>query len=152
VLSCIDSRTTTEHIFDLGLGDIFSVRIAGNILNEDILGSMEFGIHEIGVKLIVVLGHTKCGAIIGACNHVKLGNLTTLLNKIQPAIDSETTFTLNRNGSNLEFVNKVSEQNVFLTIERIKKESPLIAELETAGKIKIVGGLYDVETGLVNFY
>ena len=152
VLSCIDSRTTTEHIFDLGLGDIFSVRIAGNILNEDILGSMEFGIHEIGVKLIVVLGHTKCGAIIGACNHVKLGNLTTLLNKIQPAIDSETTFTLNRNGSNLEFVNKVSEQNVFLTIERIKKESPLIAELETAGKIKIVGGLYDVETGIVNFY
>lgn len=152
VLSCIDSRTTTEHIFDLGLGDIFSVRIAGNILNEDILGSMEFGIHEIGVKLIVVLGHTKCGAIIGACNHVKLGNLTTLLNKIQPAIDSETTFTLNRNGSNLEFVNKVSEQNVFLTIERIQKESPLIAELETAGKIKIVGGLYDVETGIVNFY
>jgi carbonic anhydrase len=152
VLSCIDSRTTTEHIFDLGLGDIFSVRIAGNILNEDILGSMEFGIHEIGVKLIVVLGHTKCGAIIGACNHVKLGNLTTLLNKIQPAIDSETTFTLNRNGSNLEFVNKVSEQNVLLTIERIKRESPLIAELEAAGKIKIVGGLYDVETGIVNFY
>jgi carbonic anhydrase len=152
VLSCIDSRTTTEHIFDLGLGDIFSVRIAGNILNEDILGSMEFGIHEIGVKLIVVLGHTKCGAIIGACNHVKLGNLTTLLNKIQPAIDSETTFTLNRNGTNLEFVNKVSEQNVILTIERIKRESPLIAELEAAGKIKIVGGLYDVETGIVNFY
>ena len=152
VLSCIDSRTTTEHIFDLGLGDIFSVRIAGNILNEDILGSMEFGIHEIGVKLIVVLGHTKCGAIIGACNHVKLGNLTTLLNKIQPAIDSETTFTIDRNGSNLDFVNKVSEQNVLLTIERIKKESPLIADLEAAGKIKIVGALYDVETGIVSFY
>jgi MFS superfamily sulfate permease-like transporter len=152
VLSCIDSRTTTEHIFDLGLGDIFSVRIAGNILNEDILGSMEFGIHEIGVKLIVVLGHTKCGAIIGACNHVKLGNLTTLLNKIQPAIDSETTFTLDRNGSNLDFVNKVSEQNVLLTIERIKNESSLIADLEAAGKIKIVGALYDVETGIVSFY
>ena len=152
VLSCIDSRTTTEHIFDLGLGDIFSVRIAGNILNEDILGSMEFGIHEIGVKLIVVLGHTKCGAIIGACNHVKLGNLTNLLNKVQPAIDSETSFTINRNGSNLDFVNKVSELNVLLTIERIKKESPLIAELEAIGKIKIVGGLYDVETGIVNFY
>lgn len=152
VLSCIDSRTTTEHIFDLGLGDIFSVRIAGNILNEDILGSMEFGIHEIGVKLIVVLGHTKCGAIIGACNHVKLGNLTSLLNKVQPAIDSETSFTINRNGSNLDFVNKVSELNVLLTIERIKKESQLIAELESIGKIKIVGGLYDVETGVVNFY
>jgi carbonic anhydrase len=152
VLSCIDSRTTTEHIFDLGLGDIFSVRIAGNILNEDILGSMEFGIHEIGVKLIVVLGHTKCSAIIGACNHVKLGNLTALLNKIQPAIDQETTFKLQRDGSNMEFVNRVSEINVLLTIERIKKESPLIAELEAIGKIKIVGGLYNVETGIVDFY
>jgi carbonic anhydrase len=99
-----------------------------------------------------VLGHTKCGAIIGACNHVKLGNLTTLLNKIQPAIDSETTFTLDRNGSNLDFVNKVSEQNVLLTIERIKNESSLIADLEAAGKIKIVGALYDVETGIVSFY
>lgn len=152
VLSCIDSRTTTEHVFDLGLGDIFSVRIAGNILNEDILGSMEFAIHEIGVKLIVVLGHTKCGAIIGACNHVQLGNLTTLLGKIQPAIDKETSFTLNRDGSNLDFVDKVSELNVLLTIERIKKESPIIAELESAGKIKIVGGLYNVETGIVDFY
>ncbi len=152
VLSCIDSRTTTEHIFDLGLGDIFSVRIAGNILNEDILGSMEFVIHEIGVKLIVVLGHTKCSAIIGACNHVKLGNLTALLNKIQPAIDQETTFKLQRDGSNMEFVNRVSEINVLLTIERIKKESPLIAELEAIGKIKIVGGLYNVETGIVDFY
>ena len=152
VLSCIDSRTTSEHIFDLGLGDIFSIRIAGNILNNDILGSMEFGIHEVGVKLVVVLGHTKCGAIIGACNHVQLGHLTGLLNKVQGAIDRETTFTTHRDGSNIDFVNKVSELNVLLTIERIKKESPLIADLEAAGKIKIVGGLYDVETGIVNFY
>ena len=152
VLSCIDSRTTTEHIFDLGLGDIFSVRIAGNILNEDILGSMEFGVHEIGVKLIVVLGHTKCGAIIGACNHVELGNLTALLEKVKPAIQNEKTVIEYRNGSNSVFVDKVAEQNVFCTIERIRQESQLICELENQGKIKIVGGLYDVETGKVNFY
>lgn len=152
VLSCIDSRTTTEHIFDLGLGDIFSVRIAGNILNEDILGSMEFGVHEIGVKLIVVLGHTKCGAIIGACNHVELGNLTALLEKVKPAIENEKTVIEHRNGSNSVFVDKVAEQNVFCTIERIRQESSLICELENQGKIKIVGGLYDVETGKVNFY
>lgn len=152
ILSCIDSRTTTEHIFDLGLGDIFSVRIAGNILNDDILGSMEFGIHEIGVKLIVVLGHTKCGAITGACNHVKLGKLTTLLEKVQPAIESEKSILENRNGSNEIFVNKVSEQNVFHTIDRIRKESSIIAGLEQEGKIKIVGGIYDVETGKVEFF
>jgi carbonic anhydrase len=152
VLSCIDSRTTTEHIFDLGFGDIFSVRIAGNILNEDILGSMEFGVHVVGVKLVVVLGHTKCGAIIGACNHVKLDNLTTLLNKVEPAIESEQTVTTNRDGSNSEFVKKVTELNVRLTIERIRKESKIIAEQEKLGTIKIVGGMYDVETGIVSFY
>lgn len=152
VLSCIDSRTTTEHIFDLGLGDIFSVRIAGNILNKDILGSMEFGVHEVGVKLIVVLGHTKCGAIIGACNHVQLGNLTTLLEKIKPAIENEKTITEDRTGNNKLFVNKVAEQNVFNTITRIRNESAIISAEEKAGKIKIVGGLYDVETGKVIFY
>jgi MFS superfamily sulfate permease-like transporter len=152
ILSCIDSRTTAEHIFDLGLGDIFSIRIAGNILNEDILGSMEFGVHEIGVKLIVVLGHSKCGAIVGACNHVELGNLTALLEKVKPAIENEQTVTEYRNGSNSVFVDKVSEQNVLYSIERIRQESTLINELEKAGKIKIVGGFYDVETGKVNFY
>lgn len=152
VLSCIDSRTTTEHIFDLGLGDIFSVRIAGNILNNDILGSMEFGIREIGVKLIVVLGHTKCSAIIGACNKLEFGNLTGLLDKIKPAIANEKTILENRDGSNNQFVNKVSEQNIFHTIERIRLESTIVAELEKAGKIKIVGGLYDVDTGKVDFY
>ncbi len=152
ILSCIDSRTTTEHIFDLGLGDIFSVRIAGNVLNEDILGSMEFGIHKIGVKLIVVLGHTKCGAIIGACDHVQLGNLTTLLDKIKPAIENEKTVLEDRNGSNNIFVNRVSEQNVFHTIERIRKESALVSQYEQEGKIKIVGGMYDVETGKITFY
>ena len=152
ILSCIDSRTTTEHIFDLGLGDIFSVRIAGNILNEDILGSMEFGVHKIGVKLVVVLGHTKCGAIAGACSHVKLGNLTGLLEKINPAIDSETTIETDRDGSNPVFVDKVAELNVHKTIDRIRNESSLIAEYEKEGKIKIVGGMYSVETGGVTFF
>lgn len=152
ILSCIDSRTTTEHIFDLGLGDIFSVRIAGNILNEDILGSMEFGVHKIGVKLVVVLGHTKCGAIAGACSNVKLGNLTGLLEKINPAIESEVTTETDRDGSNPVFVDKVAELNVHKTMDRIRNESSLIAEYEKEGKIKIVGGMYSVETGGVTFF
>jgi carbonic anhydrase len=152
ILSCIDSRTSAELIFDQGLGDIFSIRIAGNILNEDILGSMEFATKVVGTKVLVVLGHTKCGAIVGACNHVELGNLTTLLNKIQPAIFNEKTTTENRTGSNAEFVNNVTEINVHLTIERIRRESPIIAEMEQLGQIKIVGGIYDVVTGEVNFH
>ncbi len=152
ILSCIDSRTSAELIFDQGLGDIFSIRIAGNILNEDILGSMEFATKLVGTKLIVVLGHTKCGAIVGACNHAEMGHLTTLLNKIQPAIYNEKTITEKRDGSNPEFVYKVTELNVHLTIERIRRESPIIAELESTGKIKIVGALYEVENGKVTFY
>ncbi|MBC7411196.1 MAG: bifunctional SulP family inorganic anion transporter/carbonic anhydrase, partial [Bacteroidia bacterium] len=152
VLSCIDSRTTTEHVFDLGLGDIFSVRVAGNILNEDILGSMEFATKIVGTKLVVVLGHTKCGAIAGACNNIKMGNLTAVLNKIQPAVLAEETITLNRDGDNMEFVNKVSTNNVHLTIERIRAESPIIRELENTGQVKLVGAMYDIKTGKVNFY
>jgi carbonic anhydrase len=121
-------------------------------LNEDILGSMEFATKVVGTKVIVVLGHTKCGAIVGACNHIEMGNLTTLLNKIQPAIFNEKTTTENRDGSNTAFVNNVTEINVHLTIERVRRESPIIAELEQQGQIKIVGGLYDVETGVVTFY
>lgn len=152
ILSCIDSRTSAELIFDQGLGDIFSIRIAGNILNEDILGSMEFGTKVVGTKVILVLGHTKCGAIVGACNHIEMGNLTKLLNKIQPAIVAEKNIKDNRTGSNIEFVNNVTELNVHLTIDRIRRESPIIAELEQNGQIKIVGGMYDVETGKVNFF
>ncbi len=152
ILSCIDSRTSAELIFDQGLGDIFSIRIAGNILNEDILGSMEFATKVVGTKVIVVLGHTKCGAIVGACNHVEMGNLTTLLNKIQPAIYQEKETQENRTGSNPVFVRNVTEINIDLTMERIRRESPIIAELETEGKIKIVGGMYDVETGVVTFH
>jgi carbonic anhydrase len=152
ILSCIDSRTSAELTFDQGLGDIFSIRIAGNILNEDILGSMEFATKIVGTKVLIVLGHTKCGAIQGACNHVELGNLTTLLNKIQPAIFNEKKTTENRTGSNSDFVNNVTELNVHLTIDRVRRESPIIAEMEELGQIKIVGGLYDVETGEVQFY
>lgn len=152
ILSCIDSRVSAELIFDQGLGDIFSIRIAGNILNEDILGSMEFATKIAGTKVLVVLGHTKCGAITGACNHVEMGNLTTLLNKIQPAILNEKITTENRDGSNADFVKNVTEINVHLTLERIRKESPIITELAQQGHIKIIGALYEVETGKVTFY
>jgi carbonic anhydrase len=152
ILSCIDSRTSAELIFDQGLGDIFSIRIAGNILNEDILGSMEFATQIVGAKLIVVLGHTKCGAIVGACNHVEMGNLTTLLNKIQPAIFSEKQTRDNRTGSNAMFVNNVTKLNVHLTIDRIRRESPIIAELENSGRIQIIGGIYNVDNGQVTFF
>lgn len=152
ILSCIDSRTSAELIFDQGLGDVFSIRIAGNILNEDVLGSMEFATKVVGTKIILVLGHTKCGAIVGACNNVEMGNLTALLNKIKPAIAGENTITGDRSGANGEFVKKVTDIHVHLTIDRIRQESPVVAELEQQGNIKIVGGMYDVETGLVTFY
>lgn len=152
ILSCIDSRTSAELIFDQGLGDIFSIRIAGNVLNEDILGSMEFATKVVGTKVIVVLGHTKCGAIVGACNHVELGNLTGLLIKIQPAIDIEESIKENRSGTNTDFVNKVTDIHVNLTINRIREESPVVAELEEQGLIKIIGGVYDVENGQVTFF
>lgn len=152
ILSCIDSRTSAELIFDQGLGDIFSIRIAGNILNEDILGSMEFATKVAGSKIIVVLGHTRCGAIAGACNHVEMGNLTTLLKKIQPAIETETSIADNRNGSNESFVQKVAEINVHHTMDRIRKESEIVAGMEKEGLIRIVGGMYNVETGKVSFF
>lgn len=152
ILSCMDSRTSAELIFDQGLGDIFSIRIAGNILNEDILGSMEFATKVVGTKIILVLGHTKCGAIVGACNNVELGNLTSVLTKIKPAIELETVTLADRTGSNVSFVNNVTENNVHLTIAKIKQESPIIAELLQAGSLKIVGGMYNVETGQVTFY
>lgn len=152
ILSCIDSRTSSELIFDQGLGDIFSCRIAGNILNEDILGSMEFACKVAGSKVVLVLGHSKCGAVKGACDHVELGNLTGLLNKIQVAVDAEKTTLENRNSSNSEFVEKVASLNVKLVMKQIKKDSPIIAEMIDKGEIKLVGGMYDVETGLVDFY
>lgn len=152
ILSCIDSRTSAELIFDQGLGDILSIRIAGNILNLDIIGSMEYACKIAGSKLIVVLGHTKCGAIEGACNNIVLGNLTSLFNKIKPAIEQETETTTERNGSNLSFIKNVTEKNVFLTVEKVKEQSSILNEMERSRQIKIIGGLHDIDTGNVTFY
>jgi carbonic anhydrase len=152
ILSCIDSRTSAELIFDQGLGDVFSIRIAGNILNEDILGSMEFACKVAGSKLIVVLGHTKCGAIEGACNHIVMGNITALLKKIEPAIEREKETQTERNGNNKQFVHNVTVNNVFITAQKIKEQSDILRELEEARQIKIVGALYDLDTGHVTFY
>ena len=152
ILSCIDSRTSAELIFDQGLGDVFSVRIAGNVLNEDILGSMEFACKVAGAKVIAVLGHSKCGAIKGACDGVKLGNLSTLLEKIQPAINAETTVSANRNASNSEFVEKVASLNVILTMDQIMERSPLLKEMINSNEVAIIGGMYNVDSGLVEFY
>ena len=152
ILSCIDSRTSAELIFDQGLGDIFSVRIAGNIINEDILGSMEFACKVAGAKIIVVLGHTKCGAIKGACDHVEMGNLTALLSKIQPAVYDEKTETQNRNSSNSEFVEKVAAINVKRTVHAILERSPILKEMIENGEIKLVGGVHEIATGEVTFY
>ncbi|HRI32896.1 MAG TPA: carbonic anhydrase family protein [Saprospiraceae bacterium] len=152
ILSCIDSRTSAELIFDQGLGDIFSIRIAGNILNDDILGSMEFATKIMGTKIILVLGHTRCGAIVGACDNIKFGKLTTLLDKVQPAIALESKTTSNRNGNNEQFVNNVTEINVHLIMQKIQDDSDIIRELLEQGQLKIVGGVYDVETGKVTFF
>ena len=152
VLSCIDSRTSAELIFDQGLGDIFSCRIAGNVLNEDILGSMEFASKVVGVKAIVVLGHSKCGAIRGACDGVRLGNLTALLRKIDDAIALETETVGDRTSANTEFVERVAEQNVLLVKRQIVERSPLIGEMISAEQLALIGGMYDVDTGAVDFY
>jgi carbonic anhydrase len=152
ILSCIDSRTSAELIFDQGLGDVFSVRIAGNIVNEDILGSMEFGCKVAGAKIIVVLGHTKCGAVKGACDNVTLGNLTGLISKIKPAVDQESVTTENRNSSNGIFVENVAELNVSLSVKNILLKSPIIAEMVKNGDIGIVGGIHDITTGEVKFF
>lgn len=152
ILSCIDSRTSAELIFDQGLGDIFSVRIAGNIINEDILGSMEFGCKVAGSKIIVVLGHTKCGAVKGACDHVEMGNLTALLTKIRPAVDDETATKENRNSSNSVFVENVATINVKRTVKSITKRSPILKEMIESRQIGIVGGIHDITTGEVTFY
>lgn len=151
ILSCIDSRTSAELIFDQGLGDIFSVRIAGNILNDDILGSMEFACKVAGAKVIMVLGHTKCGAVKGACGGVKMGNLTTLLEKLQPAVKSEATISDNRTASNSEFVDKVATVNVQLTRQQILDRSPILKGMAEHGEIILAGGMYEVETGVVVF-
>ena len=153
ILSCIDSRVPAELVFDQGIGDVFSARIAGNFVNSDILGSMEFACKLAGTKLILVLGHTACGAVKGACDHAELGNLTGMLENIAPAVNAvvEPQDPAQRNSQNIDFVNAVGTKNVVLTIERIRKESPVLAEMEEAGEIQIVGGMYDLASGKVNF-
>lgn len=154
VLSCIDSRVSSEIIFDQGIGDIFSIRIAGNFINADILGSMEFACKLAGTKVIVVLGHTSCGAVKGACDNASLGNLTSMLGKIRPAVNavSEPQAADQRTSKNLDFVNSVASKNVHLSIQRILDESTVLAEMVANGEIKIVGGMYNISTGAVEFY
>ena len=152
ILSCIDSRVPAELVFDQGIGDIFSVRVAGNIVNEDVLGSMEYACKVAGSKIVVIMGHSKCGAVTAACKNVALGNITSLLNKIKPVVDavkvnSESTAEMTDTA-----IEKVAVLNVELSIARIRKESPILAEMETNNEIEIVGALYDVSTGKVEFF
>jgi len=152
ILSCIDSRTSAELIFDQGLGDVFSVRIAGNIVNTDILGSMEFACKVAGSKLIVVLGHTKCGAVKGACDHVEMGNLTELLSKLQPAVYQEKTIKENRTSANNPFVENVSKINVKRSVKSIIERSFILEQMVENGEIGVVGAMHNIETGKVTFY
>ncbi len=154
ILSCIDSRVSAELVFDQGLGDIFSIRIAGNFVNEDILGSMEFASKLAGTKLILVLGHTSCGAVKGACDHARMGNLTALIKKIEPAVEAvkEPVDESLRNSKNIDFVDEVAAINVHLTLANIRKNSPILAEMEKNNEIMIFGGMYSVLTGEVEFF
>lgn len=152
ILSCIDSRTSAELIFDQGLGDVFSVRIAGNIVNTDILGSMEFACKVAGSKLVVVLGHSKCGAVKGACDHVEMGNLTELLSKIQPAVYQEKQTKADRNASNSTFVENVAEINVKRSVKNIIQRSFILEKMIENGEIGIIGAMHNIETGEVTFY
>ncbi len=150
ILSCIDSRAPAEFIFDAGIGDLFNARIAGNIADPDLVGSMEFACKVSGAKLVLVMGHTGCGAIKGACDRVQLGNLTDLLRKIQPAIEA-VHVAGERNSKNKEFVEAVTEANVRLTVNRIRELSPTLRQMEDEGKIQIAGSIYNLETGQVRF-
>ncbi len=154
IVSCIDSRTSAELIFDQGLGDIFSVRIAGNVVNTDVVGSLEFACHVAGSKLIVVMGHTQCGAIKGACDHVELGNLTDLLSKIQPAVyeENQTLDRSTRNSKNPSFVENVADLNVRRSVRSIISRSYILEHAVEAGKVAIIGAKHDLATGVVTFF
>jgi carbonic anhydrase len=150
VFSCIDSRAPAELILDFGIGDIFSGRVAGNVADEDTLGSMEFACKVAGSKVVVVMGHTACGAIKGAIDNVRLGNLTALLAKIRPAVEA-THYTGERSAKNYAFVDAVAQKNVSLTIANIREKSPVLRDLESGGSIKIAGAMYNLKTGTVEF-
>ncbi|MDB9858823.1 carbonic anhydrase family protein [Flavobacteriaceae bacterium] len=153
ILHCIDSRVSAELVFDQGIGDLFSIRIAGNFVNEDILGSMEFATKLAGTKVVVILGHTACGAVKGACDHAKLGNLTGMLEKIAPAVTAvtEPSDAALRTSSNIDFVNRVAVKNVHMAIDNLRAMSPVLKEMEAAGEIKVVGAMYHIENGQVDF-
>jgi carbonic anhydrase len=151
ILSCQDSRTSNDLLFDLNKGDAFSLRIAGNVVNEDILGGMEFGSKASGAKLIAVIGHTKCGAIYGACDNVKMGNLTGLLDRIKPAITDVPASIMPRDSKNTKFVDAVTEANVRYQMRQIKEKSPIIKEMIERGEVGLVGGIYNISTGEVKF-
>lgn len=151
ILGCIDSRVSNELIFDLGLGDLFSVRVAGNVVNDDVLGSLEYACKHAGAKLVVVLGHSGCGAVKAACDYVESGHITQLLNKIQTAVEIEQTVTESRNSKNYEFVRKVTDINVAFSVEQILQRSEILAEMWRSEEIEIVGATYDVRTGAVDF-
>ncbi len=150
ILSCVDSRVPVEDVFDKGIWDIFVARVAGNFVNEDILGSMEFGCKVSGSKVILVLGHEHCGAVKAAVDNVKLGNITAMLSKIRPAVAS-VKYDGDRSSKNEEFVHMVCESNVKKTIQEIRTNSPILKEMEDKGEIKIIGGVYDMDTGRVSF-
>jgi len=150
VLSCLDSRIPSEFVFDQGIGDLFVARIAGNIVNEDILGSFEFGCHVMGAKVIMVLGHEDCGAIKSAIDNVQLGNITALLAKIKPAVDSTQT-TGDRTSKNPQFVHDVMLKNIEFAIKNIRKNSPILNKMEQNNELKIIGGVYDLKTGKITF-
>lgn len=152
VLSCLDSRQPIEIVLDQGIGDIFSARVAGNVLNDDILGSMEFACKASGAKLIAVIGHSNCGAIKGGIDDVQLGNLTGLLDKIKPAEAAVPDDGQPRNSKNPEFVQKVAEANVHLVMQQIRERSPILREMLDKGEIELVGGMYDLSTGEVHFF
>jgi len=151
ILSCVDSRVPVEDVFDRGIGDLFVARVAGNIVNEDILGSMEYACKVSGSKLVVVLGHEHCGAVKSAIDHVELGNITPMLDKIMPAVDEVET-SGERNSKNKEYVHKVCEFNVNHSIDQIRLKSPILKEMEDNGEIKIIGALYDMDNGRVSFF
>jgi carbonic anhydrase len=151
LLSCIDSRAPAEVIMDLGIGDIFNCRVAGNIANQDILGSMEFACKLSGAKVVLVMGHTACGAIKGAIDNAELGNLTELLDKIKPAVEA-TIYSGERSSKNYSFVDAVARKNVEMTMSSIRKNSTVLADLESKGTIKIIGAMYDLKTAAVDFF
>jgi carbonic anhydrase len=152
ILSCIDSRVPVEDVFDKGIGDLFVARVAGNIVNEDILGSMEFSCKVSGAKLVLVIGHEYCGAIKGAIDNVKLGNLTSLLKKIEPAVNACSHYAGDKTSKNPEFVDQVIRENVKLTVAAIRRNSPILRDMEENGEIKIAGSYYDMDNGEVVFF